>query len=52
MTDMMDLLEDFYDGLHHRVEMELRRDASRAAMDAIMCFVVLPLIMVSVMVIL
>ena len=52
MTDMMVLLEDFYDDLHHRVEMELRRDASRTMMDVIMCFVVLPLVMVSMMVIL
>lgn len=52
MTDMMNLLEDFYDGLNQRTEVMLRHDASKAMMIAAICFMVLPLIMISVMVIL
>lgn len=52
MTDMMNLLEDFYDGLLHHTEMELHRDIQEIAVTAVTCFVILPLIMISMMVIL
>lgn len=52
MTDMMNLLEDFYDGLLHHMEMELRRDMQDTVVAAVTCFVILPLIMISMMVIL